>query len=518
MEIGMFLLGLGPILWMIVALCGLKMAGHKASFVAMVLAAVLAITVWKLPLLDTASAALEGFAMAAWPIILVIIAAVFLYNLSLHTGKMEVIKQMITSVSGDKRLLVLLIGWCFGGFMEGMAGFGTAIAIPAGMLAGMGFPPLLACLVCLVANGTPTPFGSIGIPTVTLANLVGLDNATLAFTETLQLAPLMILSPFLMVILTGGGVKALKGVFGITLISALSFVLPQMAIAYFVGSELAVVVGSICSLLVTIVVSLRHEKRCSTPSEYQMTVREKQTISVSEALRAWSPFILVFLFLLSTSKLVAPLHTFFNQFATSVLIYTGEGGTPYTFSWVNTPGVWIFLAAIIGGFLQGASLQGMLHVLKGTLIQMSRTMITMLCVLATAKIMGYSGMIASIANMFVQTLGLLYPLAAPLIGGLGTFVTGSGTSSSVLFGNVQLQAAQAIGADPYWMVALNSLGVAVGKMMAPQSLAIGLVAVNESGKDGELLKRVFPYALAYLVIMAVIAYFGMGLFELLPIT
>ena len=440
MEIGMFLLGLGPILWMIVALCGLKMAGHKASFVAMVLAAVLAITVWKLPLLDTASAALEGFAMAAWPIILVIIAAVFLYNLSLHTGKMEVIKQMITSVSGDKRLLVLLIGWCFGGFMEGMAGFGTAIAIPAGMLAGMGFPPLLACLVCLVANGTPTPFGSIGIPTV------------------------------------------------------------------------------ICSLLVTIVVSLRHEKRCSTPLEYQMTVREKQTISVSEALRAWSPFILVFLFLLSTSKLVAPLHTFFNQFASSVLIYTGEGGTPYTFSWVNTPGVWIFLAAIIGGFLQGASLQGMLHVLKGTLIQMSRTMITMLCVLATAKIMGYSGMIASIANMFVQTLGLLYPLAAPLIGGLGTFVTGSGTSSSVLFGNVQLQAAQAIGADPYWMVALNSLGVAVGKMMAPQSLAIGLVAVNESGKDGELLKRVFPYALAYLVIMAVIAYFGMGLFELLPIT
>ena len=142
----------------------------------------------------------------------------------------------------------------------------------------------------------------------------------------------------------------------------------------------------------------------------------------------------------------------------------------------------------------------------------------MLAMLATAKIMGYSGMIASIANMFVQTLGLLYPLAAPLIGGLGTFVTGSGTSSSVLFGNVQLQAAQAIGADPYWMVALNSLGVAVGKMMAPQSLAIGLVAVNESGKDGELLKRVFPYALAYLVIMAVIAYFGMGLFELLPIT
>ncbi len=517
MEFGMFLLGLSPILWMIVALCGCKMAGYKASFAAMVLAAILAITVWKLPLIDTASAALEGFAMAAWPIILVIIAAVFLYNLSLHTKKMETIKQMITGVSSDKRILVLLIGWCFGGFMEGMAGFGTAIAIPAGMLAGLGFPPLLACLVCLVANGTPTPFGSIGIPTVTLANLVNLDNAALAFTETLQLAPLMILSPFLMVMITGKGVKALKGVFGITLISALSFVLPQLAVTYFVGSELAVVVGSICSLLLTIAAALYHEKHAAASSPYQMEIPPAQPISAKDAFAAWSPFIFVFLFLLVTSKLVAPINAFFNQFATSVQIYTGAGGTPYTFTWINTPGIWILLSAIIGGFIQGASVSGMLRVLKATLVQMSKTMVTMLCVLATAKIMGYSGMIASIANMFVLTLGALYPLAAPLIGGLGTFVTGSGTSSSVLFGNVQMQAANAIGANPYWMVALNSLGVAVGKMMAPQSLAIGLVAVNESGKDGELLKRVFPYALLYLLVMAVIAYFGMGLFAMLGI-
>lgn len=517
MEFGMFLLGLSPILWMIIALCGFKMAGYKASFVAMVLAAILSITVWKLPILDTATAALEGFAMATWPIILVIIAAVFLYNLSLYTGKMEIIKQMITSVSGDKRILVLLIGWCFGGFMEGMAGFGTAIAIPAGMLAGLGFSPLLACLVCLVANGTPTPFGSIGIPTVTLANLVGLDNAALAFTETLQLAPFMILSPFLMVIITGKGIKALKGVFGITLISALSFVLPQLVIAYFVGSELAVVVGSICSLLVTIFVSMRHEKRTQTPLEYQMEQKEKQSIHLKDALVAWAPFILVFVFLLSTSKLVAPSNAFLNQFSTAVPIYTGEGAAPYTFTWINTPGIWIFLSAFIGGFIQKASFAGMLHVLKATLVQMSKTMITMLCVLATAKIMGYSGMIASIANMFVLTLGVFYPFAAPLIGALGTFVTGSGTSSSVLFGNVQLQAANAIGANAYWMVALNSLGVAVGKMMAPQSLAIGLVAVNESGKDGELLKKVAPYAFGYLIFMALLAYFGMGLFSMLNI-
>lgn len=354
MTFVMFLLGLVPILWMILALIGFKWAGYKASIVAMLLAAVLSVTVWKLPLIDTATAALEGFAMAAWPIILVIIAAVFTYNLTLRTGKMEVIKRMITSVSSDKRILVILIGWCFGGFMEGMAGFGTAIAIPAGMLAGLGFPPLLACLVCLVANGTPTPFGSIGIPTVTLANLVGLDNAALAFTETLQLAPLMLLSPFIMVMITGKGFKALKGVSLITLISGLSFVLPQLAVTYFVGNELAVVVGSICSLLVTIAAAMLHERRSSAPTEYRMEMpKSDHSLTVKEALVAWSPFILVFVFLLSTSKLIAPVNAFLNQFSTAVPIYTGEGAAPYTFTWINTPGIWIFLSAFIGGFISG---------------------------------------------------------------------------------------------------------------------------------------------------------------------
>ena len=166
MTFVMFLLGLVPILWMILALIGFKWAGYKASIVAMLLAAVLSVTVWKLPLIDTATAALEGFAMAAWPIILVIIAAVFTYNLTLRTGKMEVIKRMITSVSSDKRILVILIGWCFGGFMEGMAGFGTAIAIPAGMLA-CGIPasirrsavptmqPQVAPLLLQIATASP---------------------------------------------------------------------------------------------------------------------------------------------------------------------------------------------------------------------------------------------------------------------------------------------------------------------------------------------------------------------------
>ena len=174
-----FILGLCPILWLIFALTVLGWPTYKAAFGSLIISALLSIAIWQQSFLNTISACGEGFLMALWPIIVVIIAAVFTYNLSLRTHGMEIIKQMITSVSSDKRILVLLVAWCFGGFMEGMAGFGTAIAIPASMLVALGFEPLFSCLVCLIANGVPTPFGSIGIPTVTLANLVGLEKECL---------------------------------------------------------------------------------------------------------------------------------------------------------------------------------------------------------------------------------------------------------------------------------------------------------------------------------------------------
>ena len=207
MSLFYFLLGLSPIIWLTIGLMILKLPTFKAAIGSLLLSALLAISVWKLPLPQTLTAALEGFLMALWPIILVIIAAVFTYNLSCKTKGMDTIKQMITSVSSDKRILVLLIAWCFGGFMEGMAGFGTAIAIPASMLVSLGFDPIFSCLVCLLANGTPTPFGSIGIPTVTLANLVGLTSTDLSFMTTAQLAPFMLLCPFLIVMVTGKGVN-----------------------------------------------------------------------------------------------------------------------------------------------------------------------------------------------------------------------------------------------------------------------------------------------------------------------
>lgn len=184
------------------------------------------------------TAVLEGTALALWPIIIVIIAAIFTYNVCVATGKMEVIKKLLANVTNDKRVLVLIIAWGFGGFMEGMAGFGTAVAIPASMLWGLGFDPVFAAIVCLIANATPTAFGSIGIPTTTLAKITGLDVFQLSTNTVILLAILIVLTPFVLVFLTGKSKKSLKGIFAITLISGLSFLIPEFIVAKFLGAEL----------------------------------------------------------------------------------------------------------------------------------------------------------------------------------------------------------------------------------------------------------------------------------------
>ena len=544
MDVLSFVLALVPILWLVVVLLVFRWPAWRAAAGSLVLSCVLAALWWHLGALEVATAVAEGFLMALWPIVIVIIAAVFTYNLCVRTGAMDVIGRMITSVSADRRILALLIAWCFGGFMEGMAGFGTAVAIPAGMLAALGYPPLSAVLMCLLANGVPTPYGSIGIPTVSLADLVGLDAADLAFTQMVQLAPFFIVAPVLIVLVAGkdvpgsGVAQRLRGVIGVALAAGVSFTVPALAVAALVGPELTVVVGSICSLGVTAALGRAVERRGTLDEAYRLGTggsaeagpsagapesapTGSQTsspvdapaapLTLGAALRAWSCFILIFLLLLGTSKLVAPVNAALAPLSTTLTVYSGPNPGSLSFSWVNTPGVLIMVAALVGGAIQGATPRVMGEVLVATVKQMLPTVATMLAVLGCAKVMGYAGMISSISAFCIAVAGGLYPLLAPWIGAVGTFVTGSGTSSGMLFGQVQAQAAEALGADPVWTVGLNSLGVAAGKMLSPQTLAIGLAAVRVRGKDAELLRAVAPYALGFLVVMSIIGMAGSAL-------
>lgn len=509
---GMFVFALLPIIWLVIALCGLHVEAYVASLGALVVAAACAALGWQMSPVNMATAALEGFAMALWPIVIVIIAAVFTYNLTVHTGAMETIKRMLCSVSADRRVLTLLIGWCFGGFLEGMAGFGTAVAIPASMLMALGISPVTSILACLIANGVPTMFGSIGIPTTTLASITGIDVVQLSTVQALQVFPFVVACPILMVALVGHGRKALKGTLPIALVSGVSFAVSLVAAAHFIGGDLPDVVASVVSLVLTFAYALHmHKNGAEVPEEYRLDVAEGDDApaeSVADKIRAWSPFALIFVVLLATSKLVPSINGPLSAIKSTVNIYAGDPTATLTFSWINTPGVLIFACGIVGGLIQHCPPREMLGVLGATCKQMSKTVVTMLGVLACAKIMGYSGMIASIAAFFVAALGGFYPLVAPLLGALGTFVTGSGTSSEVLFGNVQLQAAQSIGVNETWLVAANSLGVSAGKMLSPQNIAIGCAACGLVGKDGEILGKIAKYAFAFAAAMAVLVFVG----------
>ena len=486
-----FLLAMLPIIWLIIALSGLKMAGHVACPIALIITVIEALFLWKQKIIDVLTGGLEGFAMAIWPICLVIVAAVFTYNLVVHTKNMELIKKMLTSVSRDKRVLVLIIAWGFGGFMEGMAGFGTAVAIPAGILCGLGFEPIFAATVCLVANTTPVAFGSIGIPTVTAANVTGFSPHMTASYVVLQLAIMVILVPFLVVFITGKhegakGIGDYKEILFITLMSGLSFLVPQYLTAKFVGAELPAVIGSVCSMAVTIILAKVMLKGKASKFDVEIEDNDDTTMTVKDAFVAWSPFILVLLFLLLTSTLVPAIHDPLSAIKSNVPIYSGEGASPYTFTWVSTPGVLILIAAFIGGLIQGCPVGEIFVVLGKTVIQMFKTIITIMAVLATAKIMGYSGMTQSIADFIVRVTGSFYPLVAPLIGSIGTFVTGSSTSSSVLFSKLQASTGAELNINQIWLVATV-------------------------GKESEILTKVIKYFVLFVIIYGLVCYFGVKL-------
>ena len=507
----MFLLALSPILWLVLALAVIKMSPWKACVIALIISLAAGIGVWSMETQYAIEAVLEGLALACWPILLVIVAAIFTYNLVLHTKAMDTIKDMLTSVSHDRRVLILLIAWGFGGFLEGMAGFGTAIAVPAGMLAGIGINPILSVSVCLIANSVPTAYGSIGIPLVTLANVTGIDPIQLATFTSLQLGILTLLCPWLIVIVSGGSLKALKGMTMLCIAAGLSFFLPELALSMFVGPELAVVAGAIVTMGTIVVIA---KKFPIDDPEYAMPSQAETKIDSSKAITACMPFILIFIFLLMTSKLVPPINQALMTIKSSVPIYTGEGGAPYTFVWVNTPGVLILIAAFLGGFKQGASFGEMFGVLGKTINGLKFTMVTIIAVIATAKVMGYSGMTGQIADTAVAATGTAYPAIGAFLGSVGTYITGSATSSCVLFGKLQVIACQAIGAPESvqaWVAASNATGACAGKMISPLSIAIGSAAIGVQGADSQLLAFAVKFYIPFIIFMGAIVYLGQSL-------
>ncbi|MBC2580131.1 L-lactate permease [Clostridium sp. DJ247] len=494
----LFFIALIPIIWLMVSLVGLKIAGHKTTPISLIITLILSIVVWKMPVIDSIRAGVEGAAMAIWPIMIVIIAAVFIYNLSLYTKSMDVIKNMMTGITTDQRILVLILAWGFGGFLEAIAGFGTAVAIPASIMAALGFDPIFAAIICLIANTTPTAFGAIGLPVSTLAKVAGLNVNLLSYAVVLQLVILIIVIPMVLVMLTGKSPKAIKGVFGISLVSGLSFAIPELLAGKYMGAELPAILGSVVCLAVTIGwAKIFHKDKAS---------KNTQQISFNKAFVAWIPFILVFVIIIATSSLFPSINKALSSIQTSVAIYNGPGGHPYSFAWLANPGTLIIAAGIIGGLIQGARFNEIVGILGKTARQMTNSAITIISIVALAKIMSYSGMIKSIAVVLVSITGHGYPVIAPIIGALGTFVTGSDTSANILFGSLQVEAAKSLGLNSYWLAAANMGGATAGKMISPQSIAVATAATGLVGAEGKILSATLKFCIIYVIILGLVAF------------
>lgn len=470
-------------------------------------------SVYSLVLWSTA----EGALKAVFPILLIILMAIYSYNILVASKSIEVIKSQFTSFTDDKGILVLMMVWGFGGLLEGMAGFGTAVAIPAAILIGLGFKPMFSALVALLGNTVATGFGAVGVPVTTLCNEISLGGVASARTvcevstfAVLQLAPLFILIPFIILVLTDH--KAwIRNIFLSLWVGGVSLAV-QLLCAVYLGAETPAIVGSIAAIIAIIVYAKLFARRSSVKPG-------RRSYSWSETFRAWSVYIFILLLILLTGALCPPVNAYLKTHLLTQLPLSVIGSV-FKFGWISNAALWLFLGSVAGGLVQGLSPRRLVGVLASTVVNLRYTTVTIVCLIALASVMNYSGMIGAIAAGLVTVSGSFYPFFAPFIGAIGTFVTGSDTSSNILFGKLQANVAHQLGmtgqgtffgfsgSQADWLAAANTTGATGGKMISPQSIAIATAACDMKGADNAILMRAIPYALLYIILGGLMVYFS----------
>ncbi len=455
-----FLLSALPIAVLVTALAAFRAPAWKAALAAFAVGAAEAFLWRGLSAGSIAECAAAGAATGLFPIGLVIVAALFAYAVTETSGAIEDIKSGLSALSSDRRFLALLVAWGFGSFMEGMAGFGTAVAIPCAILVGVGFDPLRAVLCCLVANTTPTAFASVGVPTRVLAGETGLGIGALTpVIAWLQLAVSAIL-PFL-VLIAADGLKGLRECWKLALGASVAFAVPWLALAQFAGCELPDIVGGIAVMALFAFLG------------------DRKGIDVRRQLWAWLPFAFIVL-------------------ALGVVAFLPDERKP-------SPGFVVLAAAAVGGLCQGMRPLRLVALAARTIWRYSLALLMICTVLALAKVMGAAGMTQTLADGLVASTGRWYSAVSGLVGALGGFVTGSGTSTSVLFGALQTSAASSW-AHKLLFAAANIMGAGIGKMVCPQSIVLGCAAAGLAGRESEVMKRAAPFFLVVLVVACAVTF------------
>ncbi len=492
-----------PILYLFWALAYRRMKGHLAAVTAVITAIVIAVAVYGMPIKLALLSTFNGMLFGLWPVAWIVVTAVFIYNLSVKTGQFEIIKNSLASISDDRRLQAMLIAFSFGAFLEGAAGFGTPVAISAAMLVGLGFNPLYAAGLCLLANTAPVAFGAIGIPIVVGAQVSGMNLMALSQMVGRTLPFISILVPMYLVILMSGWKNGMQ-VWPAGIVCGGSFAITQWLTSNFLGPLLPDILASIVSIVCMVIFLKKwHPKNIwRFPDEPASQGREKLRYSGGQVFRAWAPFIILSLFVAAWGiKPVKEALDYFTLVSFKIpgldkMIIGGNGPIPavYGLNILSAAGSAILLAGLFSIPVMGASAATAIEVAGKTLQTLRWAVVTISLVLGFAYIMNSSGMTVALGNAFAST-GKLFPFFSPFMGWLGVFMTGSDTSANALFGKLQHVTASKIGVDPLVTVSANTCGGVCGKMISPQSLSVATAAVGLVGKEAEIFRFTFKHSL-----------------------
>jgi len=491
-----------------------KMKGYITSLLALAIAIFIALLIYGMPLKLAMLSTLHGSLYGLFPISWIIISAVFLFNATVKSGQFEVIKSFMASITPDRRLQALLIAFSFGAFLEGAAGFGAPVAISGAMLVGLGFNPLYAAGLCLIANTAPVAFGSVGTPIIMASRMSDIPELAISQMVGRTLPLLSLLIPFYLVTLMSGFKKSLE-VMPAILVSGISFAFVQWFTSNYMGPMLPDILAGIASIL-SLLFLLKYWKpksiwRFKEEPALQTSVEIKYTSL--QILRAWSPFIIMTLFIIAWG--FQPVKDILNSIGFIKFKIPGldnailqPDGNPlaiktFDFNYLSTPGTAVVFATLISIPLIGISIRESIKIFGATLKQLMFPIITIAAVVGYAFIANYAGMSITMAGALAST-GVLFPFFSPILGWLGVFLTGSDTSANALFGKLQAQTADTLGFDPLVTVSANATGGVTGKMISPQSIAVGAAAVGLVGKESDLFRFTFKHSFIMLFIVCVL--------------
>jgi lactate permease len=506
-----FLVAILPVATVLILLGIVRRPAWQAALAGLIVGLIIAVAVWDLPVNIAFAAASNGAVFAFWPVMWIVIAALFVYNIAVSSGRFDAFRAWIVKhLPNDRRVVLIVIAFCFGALLEGIAGFGTPVAITSSLLIMCGFPALDAIVFVLIFNTTPVAFGALGTPVTVLGAVTGLPAHELGQMIGRQLPIMAVILPFYVMALYGGW-RSIRSLWPVLAVAGLSFGLAQFSVSNFLDYTLTDVLAALISLAVTLLF-LRAWQPAPDP---QFAIAQSASESKDKAARnvpawqGWMPWLIVTaVVIIWTYFKVAPMGQHAIPWpgldkAVAITLYNNK---PYAAVWSFQPlgtGTAILAAALLTALLVRMSIGELVQCAVQTIRQIWQAVITVMAIVALAYVMNYSGLAYTI-GLAVSSTGHAFVLFSPFLGWLAVFLSGSDTSGNALFGNLQVVAARQLDLNPVLFAATNSSGGVLGKMISPQNIATGVSVTNLKGQEGAVLARTFVHSIVLTLVLVVI--------------